>query len=114
MDDTSKLKEIIGERIRLFRVHKSLTQKKLAEITELNEKYLSRVERGSENITLETMIKITSALDISLEELFHGTQQSTKETNLLINEIISLLQTMTERDHKFFLSMINLLSNWKG
>lgn len=113
MDESSKVRLIIGDRIRMIRNHSRFTQKRLSELTGLNDKYISRVERGEENVTLDTLIKITSSLGISLEDLFKGTQQSTGESNLLINQIISTLQTRSEVDHKFILDLINLVLTWR-
>jgi len=113
MDENSKVRMIIGDRIRLIRNQKRLTQKGLAELAGINEKYISRLEHGEENVTLDTLMKITSPLGISLEELFRGVQQRQEEAGLLINQIISILQTRNEEDHKFILDLINLLLGWK-
>lgn len=113
MDGNSRVKLIIGDRIRLIRKQKRLTQKGLAELAELNEKYISRLEHGEENTTLDTLLKITSAMGITLEELFKGVQHAKDESGLLINQIISILQTKTEEDQKFFFDMISLIQTWR-
>lgn len=114
MDESCKVKRIIGDRMRMIRTQKKLSQKELSEQAEINDKYLSRVERGVENVTLETLLKITSTLGISLEELFKGSQSFYEEPGLVINEVISILQTRNEEDHKLVLDLLNMLFVWKG
>jgi XRE family transcriptional regulator, regulator of sulfur utilization len=113
MDESSRVRMVIGDRIRMIRNQKRLTQKGLSELAKLNEKYISHVERGGRNVTLDTLIKITAALGISLEELFKGVQPVQGETCLLINQIISILQTRDEEEQKFILDFINMLLRWK-
>lgn len=111
MDESTQIKAIIGERIRTIRIQKQLTQKSLAELTGLNDKYISRVENGEKNITIDTLYKITANLDISLEDLFKGTQQVHAKSGLVINQIINLLQTKNEDDQKFIFDLLKLLLN---
>ena len=52
-------------------IHKGLTQEQLAEKTDINSKYLSSIERGKENPTLNTLIKVAKALDASFDDVFN-------------------------------------------
>ena len=47
-----------------------ITQDQLSERMEINPKYLSSIERGKENPTLNTLIKLSRSLDVSLDEVF--------------------------------------------
>jgi transcriptional regulator with XRE-family HTH domain len=49
-----------------------LSQEKLAEKADLNTTYISDVERGVENISLDALIRIATALKVSLADLIHG------------------------------------------
>lgn len=66
-----KIKNLIGIRIKEIRTQKGLTQEQLAEKAGLNPKYISGIERGMENPTLETFIKVSESLDTSIGNLFH-------------------------------------------
>ncbi|WP_059041413.1 helix-turn-helix domain-containing protein [Paenibacillus rubinfantis] len=64
------LPEIVGKRIREYRKQKDWTQEQLAEAASLHYSYIGGVERGDRNISLETLEKIATALDIPAGELF--------------------------------------------
>jgi transcriptional regulator with XRE-family HTH domain len=59
----------LGQRIRLFRKQKGLSQEELAEVTGLHRTYIGGVERGERNISIVNLTAIAKALDISLSEL---------------------------------------------
>ena len=63
-------KELIGGRIKSLRESKGLTQEGLAEIMDINAKYLSNIERGKENPTLDMLIKFVDALEVEMWEIF--------------------------------------------
>jgi len=60
----------IGQAIRTRREELGLSQEKLAERSKLHRTYISDVERGIRNITVVSLSKITSGLNLSLEEFF--------------------------------------------
>lgn len=64
-----------GQRLRLLRLERNLTQEKLAEQTNLHPTYIGGVERGERNIGLKNVLKISRALNAPPSELlqqFHG------------------------------------------
>ena len=63
-------KQLIGIRIKKIRKSKGLTQEKLAELVGINSKYLSSIERGKENPTLNTVLKLAESLDVNPNEIF--------------------------------------------
>jgi len=67
--ETSILKKF-GNRVRLFRVQRNLTQEKLAEITDLHPTYIGRVERGERNLSLKNIEVFAKAFGIPIEDLF--------------------------------------------
>jgi transcriptional regulator with XRE-family HTH domain len=78
---------MIGIRIKDIRNRKGFTQEELAEKIELNPKYLSSIERGKENPTLNTMIKLSESLDVHLNDIFHQVEieDPAKRKTLLIS-----------------------------
>ena len=66
----SDIAKIIGQRIRNYRTQKGLSQEKLAELAGCHPTYIGQLERGEKNATLESVEKITSAMDVSLSQLF--------------------------------------------
>jgi DNA-binding XRE family transcriptional regulator len=60
----------LGKRIRLYRKLSRLTQESLAEQAELAPSYVSDVERGRVNISVDAVQRIAKALRINLRDLF--------------------------------------------
>ena len=84
-----EIKELIGRRIKYLRKSKGMSQEELAEKMGINPKYLSSIERGKENPTLDTFIKLTSTLNIDISEPFSCThEQSPKELKMIISDLV--------------------------
>ncbi|RJE83914.1 XRE family transcriptional regulator [Paenibacillus sp. 1011MAR3C5] len=64
------LRKFIGNRIRTIRKRKGMTQEALAEKADLMYQYIGGVERGTRNISLDSLEKILIALDVEYNELF--------------------------------------------
>lgn len=64
-------KQTIGCRIKHIRMKKGFTQEQLAEKIDINPKYLSSIERGKENPTLNMLIKLSESLDVNLNDIFY-------------------------------------------
>lgn len=60
----------IGARITFLRKQKGYTQVEFSNVTKYDRTYLSRVESGKQNLTVETLIRICECLDITLKEFF--------------------------------------------
>jgi len=89
MDEARKL---FGTRIRSLRTRLNLTQDQLAERMEMSAQYLSNIERGRENPTFDTLVKLAKALEIEPWEMFVFDPESPdtaflrKKLNLLLEE----------------------------
>lgn len=64
--------EKFGQRIRLLRTEKGLSQEKFALSIDMDRTYYASVESGKRNISLNNIEKIANGLNISLEKLFKG------------------------------------------
>jgi transcriptional regulator with XRE-family HTH domain len=82
------VKKLIGNRIKTLRQVRGISQEELAEKTSLNTKYISSIERGKANPTLDTFIKIADALKLGIPELF-SIEYEPKELAQLIAGLIS-------------------------
>lgn len=60
-----------GLKMKMYRLKKGITQAELEEMVEISEHRLSEIERGKCNITLKTVNKISSALEINAVKLFN-------------------------------------------
>ncbi len=69
MAHAGKHREIVGSNIRTYRTHAGLTLEKLAEKADLSWPYLSEIERGRENISLDKLASLAKALNVTLSKL---------------------------------------------
>ena len=62
---------VIGSRIRFIRLNFSdMSQEEFANNLGVDRAYISRVEAGKQNLTVESLIKICEGLDVSLKDFF--------------------------------------------
>jgi transcriptional regulator with XRE-family HTH domain len=66
----SNPKKRFGEAVRKRRNELQLSQEKLAEKARLHRTYIADIERGERNISLESIVKVIQALDLTLEQFF--------------------------------------------
>ena len=60
---------IVGEVIAHFRKNKKLSQEVLSGLADIGRTHLSAIERGERKPTLETLYKISCALDVKMSEI---------------------------------------------
>lgn len=58
-----------GEHLKNIRKAKNITQEKLAELANVDRSYISDVERGIKNISLEKLNQLAIALELEVWEL---------------------------------------------
>ena len=83
-------KRLIGNRIKELRRKKGLSQEEFAEKAETSQNYLSRMERGTENPTLDMLIKLAHALEVEMWEMFDFGH------NVTVKELKENLQAFTK------------------
>ena len=64
------IKRAVGKRIKAVRQRNGLTQDQLAEQVGLSSKYISGIERGVENPTMDILIRVVKVLGIEPYNLF--------------------------------------------
>ena len=60
-----------GERIKVLRKEKGLSQEELAHKAGFHRTYIGMVERAERNITLVNMEKLANSLEVSINDLFN-------------------------------------------
>jgi len=60
---------IVGEVIAHFRKQKRISQEILSGLSDIGRTHLSAIERGERKPTLETLYRISNALEISMSEI---------------------------------------------
>ena len=74
VDANLDAKRLIGIRIGNISKKIGLTQEELAAKMNIGPKYLSSIERGKENPTLNTLINLSHSLGVDLGEIFNAVQ----------------------------------------
>lgn len=71
---------------------KKLSQKTVALKAEVSQQYISKVLKGSENLSLETIVKILKAIDVDLKTIlnFVFNKLSNEELELLSKDIYNI------------------------
>lgn len=69
-DDCIEEKKILGIRIARMRAHRGLSQREFAGMIGMDRVYLSKIETGSTNPSLESLVKIARGFDVGLGDLF--------------------------------------------
>ena len=88
------IKEDVGKRIKNLRMAKGISQEDLAYKANLDRTYITYVENAKKNVTIETLYKITQALEISLSDFFDIDETSNNEIlkkvelNLSLNDLV--------------------------
>ena len=73
MAQPGKHRQIVGSNIRTCRTNAGMTLEQLAEKADLSWPYLSEIERGRENISLDKLAQLAKALDVRLSKLVENT-----------------------------------------
>lgn len=61
---------LIGKRISLERKRRKLSQEELAFRSGIDKTFISRIERGTTNLSIKTLYKLTRVFKIKLSNLF--------------------------------------------
>lgn len=71
----------MGERIKAKRKLIGITQEKLAEEIDVSPSYISEIERGSSICSLEILVAIANVLDLNLDNLVNGINESNAKSS---------------------------------
>lgn len=91
------IKKLVGYRIKNLRKRKGYSQEKLAEIAGINPKYLSSIERGEENPTLDLFIRLSQGLKVSIYEIFQ-IEHEAEQPRLLRKKLKSLVVEIKDEE----------------
>jgi len=104
---------IIGGNIRTERQARNLTRDELARLLEITPSHLGLIERGDRGTTTVTLMMLSKAFGMQIDELFHGKkpdnmQDGTKE-QANRDKIQSLSSCLENHELEFTLRMIKAL-----
>lgn len=108
------ISKVLGERLRTYRRRKNMTQEELAHRASFSTSFISDVERAEKSPTIESLVRITDALGITLEELFANTQarKRTKEAEMVAS-INTKINNLPPQELQTINDMIKLLLSFR-
>ncbi|MCH3965521.1 MAG: helix-turn-helix domain-containing protein [Clostridium sp.] len=97
----------LGKRIREERLKLRLTQEKLAEDVDVSSSYIGQVERGERSVTLDTLIRITRRLSVTIDYLLKDSIDMDNDT--YIDQIKQLLHGRNAKQKQMALDVLKVM-----
>lgn len=101
----SKIKELLGKRIKEVRIKRGLTQEQLSELTNIGASSISKIESGIYHPTDDNLERIAEALKTEPYKLYMC--EHYKNTEELKTAIISLLNTATDDEMRLVYKILS-------
>lgn len=99
----------IGKRIHLWRKRRNLTQEQLALLVDREPAYLSRIEHGNQKPSLDTLLRISCALNLDINNLLSDAPQL--QSLALYRELEDLLEGCSGYEVSVILQNAQALKN---
>jgi transcriptional regulator with XRE-family HTH domain len=101
---------IVGDRLRVIREEKKLSQGDIEKRTGLLRCYVSRVENGHTVPAIETLEKFARALEVPMYELFYNGDEPPKLSNPSMRKDDETVWGSSGRDARYLKRLRNVLS----
>lgn len=88
----------LGNRIQEARMNKGFTQSELSRTVDINEMYLSEIERGVKMPSMNLFIKLIVTLDVSADYILRDVTPAGKE--YVFDEVTAMLEGLTPQQRK--------------
>ena len=96
----------IGKRITYFRTQKGLTTNKLANLAGISQSFLRDVELSKKGITVENLILVCEAMQISIQDFFNETES---EISFSDTEVLAEIKKLTPEQQNRLISFLKSL-----
>lgn len=81
--------ERMGRIIKAVRVEREISQAALAELVDLSVPYISNIETGKSKASLETIVNIANALNVTVDRLLFGNVHNSGDCSSELLELFS-------------------------
>ncbi len=110
----SDIAKTVGQRIRNYRISLGFSQEKLAELSGCHPTYIGQLERGEKNATLESIARISSALNISLSKLLEKLDGIENEESNIPLECYEFLSAKTKSEQEELYKILCEIDKYKN
>lgn len=97
----------IGDRIKQHRKFNKLSQQILSDKCNIEPSYISHIERGTSKLSLQTLVKIANALNITADELLCDNIKSS--TPIFTSEIADIIADLSNTEIRIICDTIKEL-----
>lgn len=97
----------VGNKIRTLRIRQGLSQFQLSEMIDVSPPYISNIENGVKNASIETLVKIANALQVSIDELLDNNLNNKLIASARTFEVV--LADCNEYEKRILLEMVSAL-----
>ena len=95
----------IGIRILEIRKQSGITQERLSELSGISSNFISQIERGRNKCSLETINKLSKALNTPLSSMFSFKNTKTAVRDSYVKKIEIMLKDMNDKDKNLVLEI---------
>ena len=99
--------ERIGEKLRIIRLSKNLTQEYIANVADVNTSHISNIENNRVKVSLSTLVQICNALNTTVDYVLSEEYNDT--SSAIEQEIIHELHACDTKTKEQILKIINAL-----
>ncbi|MCC0753049.1 helix-turn-helix transcriptional regulator [Clostridioides sp. ZZV13-5731] len=96
--------KVIGQRIKIARIKKKLTQEVLSEKINVSPQHVSNIETGNSSVSLATLVAIANVLGVSVDKLLCDTILNSKA--IFENELEEVLKDCNEYEIRFITDIV--------
>lgn len=97
----------LGEKIRYYRKNAGISQEELAEKVYISTTHMSHIETGSTKLSLQVLIDISDALNVSIDKLINVNDGAFSSTD----EIMKLLSKCSDKQLNLIENIIKAVIN---
>ncbi len=97
----------LGRQIAKFRKNRGLKQEELAEMVSLSTSYISAIERGVKNPTLENFISIANVLKVSSDELLR--EELEVRFDIQMTQLGAMLESLDDNEKERILHVVAVM-----
>lgn len=100
----------LGKNIRCFRQYRNLTQEGLAERVNISCSYMTMIENGRRNVSLDILIRLANELHVSLDYLICADYSLVMKNLSAITSLYEHLQKYSNKDLDGLYHLLSILS----
>ena len=97
--------KIIGLRIKESRLQKRISQAGLAERIDMSVSYISHIETAKKKASLESLVRIANALEVTVDHMLNGNQTSDPAEYRI--ELVQLLEGCTSYEKRIIYEIVS-------